>query len=225
MKEARIKGQIAASETHGVEMAGSLSAATDAAKETALFGLLLWSLHQNITTILIFFSAWLVWKVGRSALLGYSRLERVHRLISEEQYAIEHHRHDEKQELKLIYQAKGFSGKLLDEVVEVLMKDDNRLLQEMLEEELGLSLENFEHPLKQAFGAFLGVVTSILLVILCSFYIANLGTFIASMLVIFTVSYIEAKFQKNDVLSSIVWNVANGFFALSVAYFLQKILA
>ncbi len=38
------------------------------------------------------------------------------------------------------------------------MADDNRLLRVMLEEELGLTLEAYEHPLKQAFGALLRIV-------------------------------------------------------------------
>ena len=61
-----------------------------------------------------------------------------------------------------MYEQKGLSGDLLDQVIEVLMADDNRLLRVMLEEELGLTLESYEHPLKQAAGAGLGVLSAFL---------------------------------------------------------------
>ena len=146
LKEARKKGAFAASEIHGTELPGHLSAGTDSAKETALVLLLFWLLLQPfdlapLPLLGLFAVGWLIWKTGRSALLGWARLERLHRVIEEERYEIEHHRDQERQELKELYYAKGFEGKMLDDVIEVLMADDNRLLQVMLEEELGLSLE------------------------------------------------------------------------------------
>jgi len=163
--EARKKGKMASAEVHGTELPGHISAFADAAKETAVILLILWVLLADKIPLmmLVIVSGWLVWKVGRSAILGWSRLERLHRVIEEERWEIEHHRSTEKEELKALYEAKGFTGKLLDEAVEVLMADDNRLLQVMLEEELGLSLESYEHPLKQASGAFIGVVASALI--------------------------------------------------------------
>src|SRR3990167_5148375 len=152
--EARKKGRLASSETHGMELPGHVAAASDAAKETTLILLILWALlgiedHWFMVTLI---AGWLIWKVGRSAILGWARLERLHRVIEEERYEIEHHRPQEKEELRALYQAKGFSGKLLNEVVDVLMADDNRLLQVMLEEELGLHLESYEYSLKQSAG-------------------------------------------------------------------------
>ena len=89
-------------------------------------------------------------------LLGWARLERLHRIVEEERYEIENHRQQEREELKELYRAKGFQGKLLDEVVDVLMADGERLLKVMVEEELGLSLQSQEHPLKQGAGSALG---------------------------------------------------------------------
>ena len=78
------------------------------------------------------------------------------RLLEEEKWEIEHNRNQEKVELKVLYRAKGFEGKLLDDVVDVLMADDKRALHIMLKEELGMTLEAYEHPLKQSLGALLG---------------------------------------------------------------------
>ena len=95
-------------------------------------------------------------------MLGWSRLERLHRVIEEERWEIEHHRPQEREELRALYAAKGLRENSSMRSIEVLMADDNRLFQVMLEEELGLTLEAYEHPLKQAFGAFFGAHCSAL---------------------------------------------------------------
>jgi hypothetical protein len=223
--EARLKGKTASAEVHGTELPGHISAAADAAKETALLLLLLSMLMGNKAHwfMLVFIFAWLIWKVGRSALLGWSRLERLHRVIEEERYEIEHHRPQEKEELKALYAAKGFSGKLLDEVVEILMADDNRLLQVMLEEELGLHLESHEHPLKQASGALIGVVGSTLILSVGLFALPQWGTAFCAALIITLSAGTTAQLEKNRPLPAIIWNLAIAFLAAGAAYFLAQI--
>lgn len=215
--DARKKGQIASSEIHGAELAGHVSAAADAAKETAILLMLLWNLH--ISSWMIVLAAWLVWKVGRSAILGYARLERLHRLTEEERWEIEHHREQEKEELAALYKAKGFSGKLLEEVLDVLMADDNRLLQVMLEEELGLSLESYEHPLKQAAGAALGVIGSALILSFGFWMLPWWGSYLAAGVTIALSAGTTAQLQKNRSMPAIVWNLALGFVAIGISVF------
>lgn len=224
--DARKKGAIAASEIHGTELPGHISAAADAAKESAYIILLICILiaPNAHRFMLIFIAGWLIWKVGRSAILGWARLERMHRLIDEERYEIEHQRPQEKEELRALYAAKGFSGKLLDEAVEVLMADDNRLLQVMLEEELGLHLETHEHPLKQASGAFLGVVGASLVLSFGLFFLPPWGAFASGAFVIALSAGTTAQLEKNNPLPAIIWNLATATLALATAYFLTKIL-
>ncbi|MDE3045707.1 MAG: VIT1/CCC1 transporter family protein [Verrucomicrobiota bacterium] len=228
--EARRKGKLAASEIHGTELPGHYSAAADSAKETAVLLVVLsillteWKvpvleLHRFV---LILLTAWLVWKVGRSAVLGWMRLERLHRLIEEERWEIEHHRPQEKEELTALYKAKGFSGQMLEEVVEVLMADDNRLLQVMLEEELGLSLETYEHPLKQATGAGVGVLTAIGATAVGFFYLPSWGTLLCAGVVIALAAGAVAHLEKNRLTPAIVWNLAIGALAAGFAYFLGQ---
>jgi len=229
--EARIKGKAASLETHGAELPGHYSAAFDAAKETAFILLTLWVLFEELNFPLLpmrwlaltFLSGWLVWKTGRSAVLGWSRLERLHRLIEEERWEIEHHRPQEKQELRALYAAKGFSGKLLDEAVDVLMADDNRLLQVMLEEELGLSLESYEHPLKQAAGAFVGTVLSALFLYLGFFFFPDFGPLFTAALIISCSAYFAARFEKNHTLPAIIWNLATAALGAGIAYFAAQV--
>jgi hypothetical protein len=220
--EARKKGKMASEEVHGTELPGHVSAAADAAKETALILTVLWTLLGSQKVLLVFLAGWLIWKVGRSAILGWARLERLHRVIEEERWEIEHHRPQEKEELRALYAAKGFSGKLLDEVIEVLMADDNRLLQVMLEEELGLSLETQEHPLKQAAGALVGIVGSFLILSFGLFALPAWGLFLAASLVIALSAGTTAQLTKNNPLPAIVWNLATAALAVGVAYFLAQ---
>lgn len=232
--EARLKGKAASEEIHGTELPGHYSAAADAAKETAFLLLILWALFTELQIpqvheiLIVFTLGLLVWKVGRSAILGWSRLERLHRLIEEERWEIEHHRAQEKEELKALYAVKGFSGKLLDEAVDVLMADDNRLLQVMLEEELGLKLESYEHPLKQAAGAFIGVAGAALVMSFGLFALPFLGEAIratsTAALIIALSAGTSAQLQKNRPLPAIVWNLAVAALAAGVAYFAGQLI-
>ncbi len=229
LKNARERGAKATAETHGIELPGHLFAGADSANETALAYLILWAVASALSlpllTIFIAFGfGWLIWKTGRSALLGYSRLERVHRLIEEERYEIEHHREQEGQELREMYEVKGFSGKLLDEVVDVLMADDNRLLRVMLEEELGLTLEVIEHPLKQAFGAFLGTLICATAATLALTFFPTFGVPVVAALILIITSNLTARFEKRKQITHVVWNLALAAFACAGAYFLTRLI-
>jgi VIT1/CCC1 family predicted Fe2+/Mn2+ transporter len=208
---------------------GHYNAAADSAKETAFLIIVLTTLFHEIGFpygwfLMVFLFGWLFWKTGRSAILGWSRLERLHRLIEEERWEIEHHRAQEKEELIALYAAKGFSGRLLEEVVEVLMADDNRLLQVMLEEELGLQVESYEHPLKQALGAAAGVIGASIMIAFGLFALPYLGALTLAGVVIALSAGIVASKEKNRPLPSIVWNLAAAALAAGCAYFLGQIL-
>lgn len=53
----------------------------------------------------------------------------------------------EREEVVALYAAKGFHGSLLDQVVDTIVADDDRLLKVMMEEELGLTMYHVNHPL------------------------------------------------------------------------------
>ena len=106
--EARAKGALVSSEHHGRELSGAFSAGSDSLKETAIVLLLTTLIFTPSWQMLAALMAgWFLWKVGRSALLGWARLERLHRLIEEERMEVEHHRDQERAELKEMYEAKG----------------------------------------------------------------------------------------------------------------------
>lgn len=220
------KGVIASGEIHGTEIPGPLSAGTDAARETAIL-LVFFSLffpHLSHSQMFLSFAilsfGWLIWKAGRGAWLGWSRLERLHRILEEEKWEIEHDREKEREELKSLYTAKGFHGKLLEDVVDVLMADGDRLLRVMIEEELGLSLEVHEHPLKQSFGAALGVLSGSLLCFLGYFLWPSLGLPFILIFILGISAGWSAYYQKNRMIPAIVWNIGIGILSIGTVFFL-----
>lgn len=226
--EAQAEGIFSTTEIHGTETPGHISAAADAARETAVVLVLLAILIQHLSLsptqawlgLGIFAFGWFFWKVGRSAWLGWSRLERLHRIMAEEKWEIEHNRSQEREELSALYQAKGFEGKLLEDVLDVLMADGDRLLRVMLEEELGLSLESQEHPLKQGFGAGLGTLVAVVLCALGYWFYGLYGVAIGAVACVALSASVAAKFEKNKMIPATIWNVGIAILALGSAYFL-----
>ncbi|MBY0528915.1 MAG: VIT1/CCC1 transporter family protein [Rhabdochlamydiaceae bacterium] len=231
LKEARARGAMASAEIHGTEMPGHHAAAADATKETTLALLIVFAISahffkepKTLVILVLFSCGWLIWKTGRSALLGWARMERLHRVIEEERWEIEHHRQQEREELTELYRAKGLQGKLLEEVIDVLMADDNRLLTVMLEEELGLTLEAYEHPLKQASGAALGTFCSASLLLGAYFVSPMFGIpLMAGCLLIFATA-LAAKLERNRPLYAIVWNLALALLASGAVYFIGQLI-
>lgn len=225
--EARAKGIILSTEVHGLEMPGYFSAAGDAARESAvilpLLALILaafpLSFSAALKLLLIFAFGWLLWKTGRSAWLGWFRLERLHRVLEQERWEIEHHRPQEKEELRVLYAAKGFEGKLLDDVIDVLMADNDRLLRVMVEEELGLSIASHEHPLKQGLGAAFGVIAGSAICLLSWALWPFYGIFFGSFLVITGATLHTAKSAQNNAIAAIVWNLGLAAAAFASVYF------
>lgn len=226
--EAQARGIISSVEIHGAEIPGHLSAAADAAKESSVVLVMMWALlmHLEIPIVMmwqvlgVFASGWFVWKIGRSAWLGWSRLERLHRVLKQEKWEIDHHREQERLELKALYKAKGFEGKMLDDVVDVLMADGNRLLKVMVEEELGLSLESQEHPLKQGGGAALGTVAATLLCGTGLIFFEGWGIIVAALAVIAAAVAISARYEQNRLVSAVVWNLGIAILAFATVYYL-----
>lgn len=229
--EAKVKGILSSAEVHGTEIPGHIFSGADAARETSVIFLLLWLILTNsgieFTGMLgifwVFSLSWTLWKGGRSAWLGWSRLERMHRVVEQERFEIKHHRQQERSELKELYRAKGFEGKLLEDVMDVLMADEDRLLKVMVEEELCLSLGTHEHPLKQAVGAATGVLFSSFISLSFLYAFPYTGAWIGSFIALAIASGVSAYYEDNRMVPAIVWNssicaISAGALALLFAY-------
>lgn len=233
LKEARAKGKLATESHHALEAPGHLIGGADAARETALIVMVV-SILLNamsigsertaaILTMLMF--AMLLWRAGRGALLGWNRLERVNKLIADEKNEIENNREEEKIELTEMYRAKGFTPPLLDKVIDVLMADDNKLLGVMLEEELGVSLESYEHPLKQAVGTAAGVFLASCFLTAGMAISDRYGVIVAAYIVIFCASGVMAMIEKIRLINALVWNISLTFMASMGTYFFAKFVS
>lgn len=229
--EARAEGILSANEVHGTEIPGHINAFADAARETLIvscaIALLFHTLgipaQQAAFPLFVFFIGWTIWKTGRSAWLGWSRLERLHRILTQEKWEIEHNRQQEREELGVLYAAKGFEGKLLEDVLDVLMADGDRLLKVMVEEELGLTLESQVHPLKQGLGAGLGVLFTGALLTAAYSYFHLTGLLITGGVLLIAMAGISAKQGDNLPIPAIVWNVGLAGLSLGTLYFLLQL--
>lgn len=216
-----------ASEIHGDELPGHYGSFLDAARDISILLLILCSIvfvlqiPTNISLILLILLpiTWMVWKTVRSSWLSWSILERLHRVSKEEQYEIEHHREQEREELTALYAAKGFRGDLLKEVIDVLMADDERLLKVMMEEEMGLSLEHYEHPLKIGIFAALGAIITGVLLIGAYLFLPYYSPIIVAIIFTSISGMLMAKLQKNDLLSAFIWNGGAAILIGAIAYF------
>ncbi|MDR2539752.1 MAG: VIT1/CCC1 transporter family protein [Chlamydiales bacterium] len=208
LKEARKKGALLKTEIHGSEVPSHIIAVTENMKLLAVVLLIGWLIQLSLPTLGLLSFGLILFIAARSALNGWSRMQRLHRVIEEERFEIEHHRHQEREELSEIYQAKGFSGKLLEEVIDCLMADDNRFLQIMLEEELGLSLEQYEHPLKQSFFALLGAFLSVVLCLIGYVLSYSFGLPLAVVFIVIFSTVLSAHLENSSAWQRTVWNCA-----------------
>lgn len=216
-----------AMELHGKEVSNTRRVFFNTFKETGILFLLLFIVLKEMRAfylqIIVVFGVvgigWLVWKVARHAMETWTHLERLHRLVEEERYEIEHHRDQEREELTELYRSKGFDGRLLEDVINVLMSDDDRLLQVMLEEEFGLTTEVIEHPLKQGFSAGLGVIVAAILLGLGLWIYPSWGICIAAALIVGIEGFIGAKLRKNDRLTAVIWNLSIAALLFGIVYF------
>lgn len=230
LKEKRLEGTLA--EPHGLELPGFAFAFVDGAKQLSSLLLFLLALTLaldlsftvSVKLLLLAGLSFMIIFAARSALLGWSRLERLHRIAGQERYEIEHHRPQERAELQALYGSKGFKGELLEKVVDVLMADDDRLLKVMLEEEMGLSLEAYDHPLKQALAIILSSLATLLLFASSLLFLPWYAAGIVLVLIIAAASLYGCAKEKNKMVTALMWNLSTSFLAAFFSYFAIKSL-
>lgn len=92
--------------------------------------------------------------IGLALLVGMSTARSTHSQVEYYTAELERERgeirdnfEEECEEIRALYAAKGFREPLLDQIVQTLAADDDRLLKVMMEEELGLAMYHINHPL------------------------------------------------------------------------------
>lgn len=228
LKEARVNTAHKLGESHRMHTNSPWRTGLMAGKSTCVLYLMLFTIiifngPIPFQYILTMSCGWLVWQAAYGAYQAWVRLQKLHRVIDEERYEIATNREQEREELIEIYRLKGFEGALLDQVIDVLMADDNRLLNVMLEDELGLKLESYEHPIKHAMASALFVAGSITLFSLA--YIAlPYGIPITAFILFGIFTYFLARRARTSTIQLVVWNMASITFAVGVAYYAGAIV-
>lgn len=125
--------------------------------------------------------------------------------IAREKWEIENKPDDERKEIREIYEAKGFSGKDLEMVVNKITSDKKVWLETMLTEELNLNLEIVGSPIKSALRMFVSFLVGGLLPILPFFVFSGLeALFVAigiSVSTSFVVGVIKSKMANTNKLT------------------------
>lgn len=97
--------------------------------------------------------------MGTGAYLSLkSEKDQYHRLRKEELQEIEEMPDLEREEIRIAYEQKGFTGKDLDRAVEIITSDNSRWADAMMLEEHGLTEESVSKPLLHGVMTFLSFV-------------------------------------------------------------------
>lgn len=123
--------------------------------------------------------------------------DHYHKELQREKEEVEKHPDREREEIRQIYSSKGFSGKILEEVVATITKDKKVWISTMMEEDLGLVegqnkrliLSSFVIGLAAAVGSIFPIVPFLLL----PREAAIVSAVAISALVLFSVGVYEAK--------------------------------
>ncbi len=126
---------------------------------------------------------------------------------------IKHFFEDEKEELKEMYAKKGFSGELLEQIVDTIASDADVMLKVMMEEEFGIKEEERRNPYVAMIFVFIAFLIGSLLPVLPFAFITNATTAgliatIGSILGLFTVGVIKSHLAETN------WIIGGGENAL-----------
>ena len=153
--------------------------------------------------------------------------------IEQERLEIELCPHIEKEELRLIYQRKGFSGELLDEIVDTITKDKKLWVKEMVVDELGVADADPEGGFKTSFVillAFLGGAAFPTLPYMLSgvFHLEAQTTFIVATCVtvfgLFLAGALKRFVTGVNWMKSGMEMLVVGFFAFSISYLIGLLI-
>lgn len=145
-----------------------------------------------------------------------------------EEYEIDNFEEQEKQEIRDIYEKKGFKDELLDEIVRIITSRRKVWVDTMMREELGL-VEDDRCPLNTAFSTFVGfnVIGLIPLLPFVILYVFDFGinsnafwySIVFTGIAFFLVGMIKGKMVQKSIFRSGLGTMIIGGMAAFVAYF------
>ena len=152
-----------------------------------------------------------------------SREQEIEQARAMERRHIEHAPEGEREEIRYIFRQKGFTGRILDEVVEVLSRHPEAWVETMIKEELHLPSKT-SHPIKAAAATFLAFL-AIGVVPLAPFLLApeSIGRAFLISMAITGLTFVLIGLVRGVVLGQSVWRsgletLLTGGAAAAVAY-------
>ena len=157
-----------------------------------------------------------------------SQIEFYESEVDREHYEIKRFPEHERDEIRGIYRDKGFSGPLLDQIVEHITGDPERWADVMMREELGFTEDNFESPLKSSMvvGAsyLIGAAVPVVPYLLVAPAIGVIFSAIATVLVLFAVGAAKTIITARPWWRSGVESMLTGIAAGAVTYAAGRLL-
>lgn len=146
--------------------------------------------------------------------------------LERERVEIRDHFAHECEEVRALYAAKGFEGPLLEQVVDTITSDDDRLLKVMMEEELGLLVHHVTHPLLVGVWNFTGSVLVGLTVALPTVWlspsVSQVWVPVGGAVVLGAVSLIAARAARRGLVEFFVAGVMMAVVTGGVAFFMAQ---
>lgn len=137
----------------------------------------------------------------------------------------------ERKEVEDIYRAKGFEGKLLNDVVDVIISDKDRWVDEMMKNELEM-IPDSKSPIKIGLATLISfiLVGFIPLTVYVYDYFRDISydkffwTSLFTGLAFLIIGWLKSYINQTNTLKSITETLALGFIAALVAYYVGDIL-
>lgn len=163
-----------------------------------------------------------------------ARIEFIQKERKREEWEIEHMVESEKREIRDIYEKKGFTSDLLDEIVRVITSRKKVWVDTMMKEELGL-IEDGRRPLDTAASTMFGfvIIGIIPLIPFLIIYVSGISlnsesffySVISTSVAFFLIGVIKGKIVKKSLIRSGMITLLIGAIAASVAYLIGVLLA
>ncbi len=145
-----------------------------------------------------------------------------------ELYEIEHMSKEETDEVREIYEKKGFNGAELDAIVNHIISDKQLWLKTMMEEELHLYPEEYKNPVKDAVivgvSATIGSLVPLLPFLLFPVSDAIIAAIVVSMIVLFLTGWMKGKLTTGKNFKSGIEMAVIGMAAALIGYGIGAIL-
>lgn len=164
-----------------------------------------------------------------------SEIDNYNKHVKIEYWEIEHLPEKEREEIREIYQAKGFEGALLEQVVDKITEDKDRWVDVMMKEELEMAKET-KSPFKMGFVTFIsflimGIIPLLVYVIDYTvgfgadmFLYSSVMTFVVFALIGFAKSYVTHTNKIRGVLETLFLGGSAAVLAYFIGGFLEKML-